>query len=141
DCFQHRQIEMLAGSALLDAAAYSQRAESGEHPAHVLAQVAADRDRRSGWVAAEAGEARPRLQGELAGGTIRVRTGPAEIGDGDDDRPPELRPHLLRIDAQLRGLRPGGRDYDDVGACELGAMVHSRRGHAALAGIEIAEQG
>jgi hypothetical protein len=139
DCFQHRQIEMLAESALLDAAAHGQRAESGEHPAHVLAQVATDRDRRSGWVAAEAGQARPRLQGELAGGTIGVRTDPAEIGDGDDDRPRELRQQLLRVDAQLRRLRPGGRHHDDVGAGELGAKVHSRRSHAALAGVEIPE--
>src|SRR6202035_2364670 len=132
---------MLAGSTVLDAAAHGQRAERGEHPAHVLPQVAADRDRWSGRVAAEAGQARPRLQGELAGGTVGVRTGPAEIGDGDDDRPRELRQHLLRIDAQLGRLRPGGRHHDDVGAGELGAKIHRRRGHAALAGIEIAEQG
>ncbi len=131
---------MLAGSAVLDAAAHRQRTERGEHPAHVLPEVTADRDRRSGRVAAESGQARPCLQGEFAGGTIGERPGPAEVGDGDDDRPGELREQLLRVDAQLGRLRPGGRHHDDVGAGQLGAEVGDGPGQAPLAGVEIAEQ-
>ena len=89
DCFQHRQIQVFAGSSVLDTAAHRQRAERGEHPAHVLTQVATDRDRWSGWVAAEAGQTRPCLQRELAGGAIGVGSGPTEVGDGHDDRSAE----------------------------------------------------
>jgi hypothetical protein len=55
DRFQHGQIQVLAGSATLDAAAQRQRAECGRHPAHVLAEVTTDRDRWSGRIAAETG--------------------------------------------------------------------------------------
>ena len=46
---------MFAATAALDAAAQRQRAERGAHPAHVLAEVTADRDRRPGRIAAETG--------------------------------------------------------------------------------------
>ena len=114
---------MLTGSAVFDATAHGQCTEGGEHPAHVLAQVAADRDRGPGRVAAESGQAGPRLQGELAGGTIGIRTGPAEVGDRDDDRSRELRQQPLRFDAPQGRLRSGGGHHDDVGAGELGAEV------------------
>ena len=119
DRFQHGQIQVFAGPAVLDAAAHRQRTERGEHPAHVLPEVTADRDRRPGRIAAETGQARPCLQGEFAGGAVGVRTGPAEVGDGDDDRPGNSASKLLRIDAQLGRLRPGGRHHDDVGADQL----------------------
>ena len=141
DCFQHGQIQVFAWSAVLDAAAHGQRPECGEDATHVLAEVATDRDRRSGWVTAETGQAGPRLQGELAGGSIGIGTAPAEVGNGDDDRPRELCQQQLRIDVPLHRLRPGGRHHDDVGAGDLGAKVRSRPGQAALAGIEIPEQG
>ena len=45
DRLEHGQVEMLTGTAVLDAAAHRQRAECGEHATHVLPQVAADRNR------------------------------------------------------------------------------------------------
>ncbi len=77
---------MLTRAAVLDAAAHGQRAERGEHTTHVLPQVAADRDGWPGGVAAKPGRARPGLQGELAGSAVGIWAGPAEVGDGDDDR-------------------------------------------------------
>ena len=140
DCFQHRKIQMLTGSAVFDATAHRQCTEGGEHPAHVLAEVAADRDRRTGGVAAKAGQAGPRLQGELAGGAIGIGAGPAEVGDRHDDRSGKLRQQPLRFDAPPRRLRASRRHHDDVGAGEFGAQVGAGPGDAALARVEIAEQ-
>jgi hypothetical protein len=61
------------------------------------------------------------LQRELGGGAVGERTGPAEVGDRDDNRTRGLRQQLLRIDAQGAGLRtPGCHDYH-VGGGEFGA--------------------
>ncbi len=46
---------MFTPTTTLDAAAQRQRAEGGGHPAHVLPEVATDRDRRSGRIATETG--------------------------------------------------------------------------------------
>ena len=67
-------------------------------------------------IAAEAGEPRVGLQGELRRGPLRPGPGPAEVGDRHDDA---VRPCLeqpLRIDAMRGGSGPvPGHDHD-VGA-------------------------
>ncbi len=46
---------MLAGPAALDTAMHGQRTECGEHTAHVLPEVAADRNRGPRRIAAKPG--------------------------------------------------------------------------------------
>ena len=142
DRLEHGQIQMFARATPPDAAPHGQRAERRIHPAHVLAEVATDRDGRPGGIPPKTGATRPGLQRELGSGAVRKWSGPAEVGDRDHDRLRRLRQQLLRIDAQGGGLRtPPGHDHD-VGSGEFGAVALGirRNTQAALAGVEVAEQ-
>lgn len=102
--------------------------------------------RRSRWAARrghlEARRARPCLQRELGGCAIGIGTGPAEVGDGDDDHPRRVGQQPLRIDPELRRPRPSGGDDHDVGRGEFGttSLRIQRAGQAALTRVEVAVQ-
>ena len=120
DRLQHGQVQVPARAAARDAAAQCHCAVRCPGRAHVLAEVAADRDRRALGVAAKAGEPRVGLEGELGRGPLRPGPCPAEVGDGHDDavgpRPQQPR----RIDAMRSGSRPGaGHDHNVGGGQEI----------------------
>ena len=137
DRLEHGHVQVAARSAARDPTPQRHRTVGRPCPTHVLAQLTTDRDRGARGISAKTGQPGRGLKGELGRGTLRPRTGPAEIGDGHHDA---LRPGLdqpCRVNALFGGGGSVAGDDHDVGP---GQQLIGNGCHASLPGGQVAEQ-
>ena len=137
DRLEHGHVQVAAWPAARDPTPQRHRPVGRPCPTHVLAQLTTDRDRGARGISAKTGQSGRGLKGELGRGSLRPRTGPAEVGDGHHDA---LRPGLdqpCRVNALFGGGGPVAGDDHDVGP---GQQLIGNGCHASLPGGQVAEQ-